>query len=256
MGILSLPMEAGGREWNWMLVSQPELEQIERLGGADLVVGILDTHQGDGAAAVATVREAVANLPGTTRAVVVCSNGTSSAPPIDAHAAGNGESPPVASFRLSPPNLTDSSRENLFDAYQAVFAVGGKLGARACVLTSSQPQVDLRMDLPAGPAGAGSGVRSGRAPLHPPQDGRSPQPERPRSAAPGALRRAASKSHGSGLRTLGEASAAGFGAGFRRTGAGNEERSRWHPLLPRLRAAVFGFANRIWARAPSRLPTG
>lgn len=122
------------------VVSQPELEQIERLGATDLVVGILDTHQCDGAAAVATVREAVANLPGTTRAVVVCSDGTSSAPPIDAHAAGNGESPPVAFFRLSPPNLTDSSRENLFDAYQAVIAVGGKLGARACVLTSAQPQ--------------------------------------------------------------------------------------------------------------------
>ena len=53
-------------------VSQPAVEQIERLGGADLVIGILESdHAGEADAAVRMVREAVSGLSKVQRAVVI-----------------------------------------------------------------------------------------------------------------------------------------------------------------------------------------
>ena len=42
MGILSLPLEAGERGVELDAISQPELDQIERMGRADLVIRIFD----------------------------------------------------------------------------------------------------------------------------------------------------------------------------------------------------------------------
>jgi hypothetical protein len=84
-------------------ISQPELERIERAGGADLVVGILDPEPDDQAgAAVAMVREALtelsADLSRVSRVVVLCNNGThapvATAPHLDS-ADGRGQSPAV-----------------------------------------------------------------------------------------------------------------------------------------------------------------
>ena len=60
-------------------ISQPELEQIERIGSADLVIGIFDLErQEDGSTAVAMTREALAELSMPLRAMVVCNNGSHS----------------------------------------------------------------------------------------------------------------------------------------------------------------------------------
>ena len=60
-------------------ISQPELEQIERIGSVDLVIGILDVErQEKGSNVVAMTREALTELSKPLRAIVVCNNGTHS----------------------------------------------------------------------------------------------------------------------------------------------------------------------------------
>ena len=59
-------------------ISQPELDQIERMGRADLVVGILDLEgsEENGSNDVAMTREeALAELARPLRTMVICNNG-------------------------------------------------------------------------------------------------------------------------------------------------------------------------------------
>ena len=153
-------------------VSQPELERIERAGGADLVVGILDSQPADHAgAAVAMVREALAGLSADrnriARAVVLCNNGAGGPAPAapdsgsstDALAAD--QSLVVFSYSLPAPGPPDTSQPALSSAYRSVFQVSGKLGARACGVIASrlgavtpqwiyrlvQPALELEFDL-------------------------------------------------------------------------------------------------------------
>ena len=241
-------------------ISQPELEQIERVGSADLVVGILDGMRQEGrqrrgdddARSSGGIIQAPAGHGGLNNGSHT-GTGPAAAPDGDS---GTATSPACLSCSLPLPGPAETPQQSISNAYRRVFAVGGKLGARACgVIASTSADCDSPMDLPAGPAGAGSGVRSGRALLYAPEDGGSPQPERPLSAAPGALRRTASKSHGSRFRTLGKASAAGSPAGFR-SAERDSSAIPWPRSPPLPRAAAFRFANRTWASAPSAPPTG
>jgi hypothetical protein len=150
-------------------ISQPELERIERADGADLVVGILDPEPDDQAgAAVAMVREALtelsADLSRVSRVVVLCNNGThapvATAPHLDS-ADGRGQSPTVFSFSLPALGPAETSEPSMSHAYRSVFAVGGKLGVRACGVIASelravtpqwiyrliQPVLELEFDL-------------------------------------------------------------------------------------------------------------
>ena len=57
-------------------ISQPELEQLERVGAADVVIGILDGDTpGLEDTAEARMREALTKFPNPLRAVVVSNNG-------------------------------------------------------------------------------------------------------------------------------------------------------------------------------------
>ena len=70
-------------------VSQPAVEEIERLGGADLVIGILESeHTEEADAAVKMVREAVSGLSKVQRAVVVSNNGAHSPSVTDTEPTG------------------------------------------------------------------------------------------------------------------------------------------------------------------------
>src|SRR5260370_11111407 len=90
-------------------VSQPAMEQIERLGGADLVIGILDSqHTEEADAAVKMVREAVSGLPKVQRAVVISNNGAHSLGLTDIEAAGGDQSPAVFLYSLAAPNATET----------------------------------------------------------------------------------------------------------------------------------------------------
>jgi len=150
-------------------VSQPELERIERAGGADLVVGILDPEpDGQAGAAVASVREALAAFSADSskvaRAVVLCNNGTggsaATAPHLDSVDSG-GQSPTVFCYNLPAPDPAETHQPSMSHAYRSVVAVGGRLGVRACGVIASrlraatpqwifrlvQPVLDLGFDL-------------------------------------------------------------------------------------------------------------
>jgi glucosylglycerate synthase len=127
-----------------MDASLPELEQIESLGGADLVVGILDSrHADESADAAGMAREAAATLGQISRTVVVCNNGCTGASANAAAkegAEGAEHTPSVYLCHLPPPTATETPFETRSRAYRSVFTVGGKLGARACGVIASQPE--------------------------------------------------------------------------------------------------------------------
>src|SRR5216683_1186872 len=113
-------------------IPQPARQHLERIGAADLVIGLLaGSTDGEIGAAVASVREALAKLSSSVRTVVTYTD-----PAIEQTAAEWGpveqdanlhllSCPPVAP---ATPALTARSTEG---AYRAVFAAGEKLGARA-----------------------------------------------------------------------------------------------------------------------------
>ena len=121
------------------------LEQIERIGSTDVVIGVLGSDpEGDDDGAARLVREAVGRLSGGARAVVIHNNGTAASA---FHTSGNSveeERVRVLGCRLAGPEPAGTPQQNLFDAYRAIFTAGGKLGARACGVIAS----DLRAVTP------------------------------------------------------------------------------------------------------------
>jgi hypothetical protein len=112
-----------------------ELEQIEKLGGADLVIGVLEAgtdHEWNGLAGMA--REIAGEFTGISRAVVIRNNGAG-----DFHApAENGTLPAVFVFDLPPPTARETPRQHRARGYESVFAAAEKLHARACGVIASQ----------------------------------------------------------------------------------------------------------------------
>ena len=140
-------------------LSQPDLEQIERMGSADVVVGVLDLEPlEEGTTAVAITREALAGFTTPLRAMVVCGNPASNGThgPVTAtlevppeapqseipspEASKNGQSLTVFSCGLPPASQVKSTQQSISGAYRSVFVVAGKLGVRACGVIASRPQ--------------------------------------------------------------------------------------------------------------------
>ncbi len=122
-------------------ISQPELEQLERIGSADLVIGILDVErQDEGCSAVAMTRDVLKELSKPLRAMVVCSNGTHGPDTPPAEGSGDDQPAAVSSFSLPPPGPAETPQQSISNAYRTVFAVGDKLGARACGVVAMQSQ--------------------------------------------------------------------------------------------------------------------
>ena len=121
------------------------LEQIEQIGSTDLVVGVLrsDPEGGDDGAA-RLVREAVGQLSGGARAVVIHNNGTAASASRASSGAVEEERVRVLGWRLAGPGPAGTPQQSLSDAYRAIFTAGGKLGARACGVIAS----DLRAVTP------------------------------------------------------------------------------------------------------------
>jgi hypothetical protein len=110
--------------------AQPDVEQLEALKPADLVVGILDAGHVDPTAAVASVREAIGGMANPPRAVVVCD--TAVRVPGSPAASPDGSPPVVYS------NLTSVVPGEVPQASQALLAVSRRLEARACGLVATQ----------------------------------------------------------------------------------------------------------------------
>jgi hypothetical protein len=123
------------------VIPQPELERIERAGGADLVVGIFDPeHEGQAGGVMEMVRAALADLSKVARAVVLCHNGTQSPAPATPEVESAGPSVAVFCYSLPLPDLAETSQPGLGPAYRSVFRVSEKVGARACGVIASRLQ--------------------------------------------------------------------------------------------------------------------
>lgn len=131
------------------------LEQIERIGSTDLVIGVLRSDpEGEDDGAARLVREALGRLSGGARAVVIHNNGTAASASNVSSSPVEEERVRVLGCRLAGPELAGTPPQNLSDAYRAIFTAGGKLGARACGVIASDlravtPQWILRLVEPA-----------------------------------------------------------------------------------------------------------
>ncbi len=119
-------------------IPQPELEEIERIGGADLVIGILGSESSEQNGA-GIVRDVLAELSKPLRAVIVCNNGTHSQAVVPEVPEDN-QSPVVFSCSLPPPAPGETAQHGISNAYRTIFTVGGKLGVRACCVIASRPE--------------------------------------------------------------------------------------------------------------------
>lgn len=120
-------------------IQQPELGQIERIGEADLVLGMLDPeHKSNAAATVGMVRDALGRLSSSLRTVVVCQHSTDGAS-AGPQSTDDAPSPPIVWVDLPQSQPAGAPFQNRSEAYQAVLTIGGKLGARACGVISSEP---------------------------------------------------------------------------------------------------------------------
>ena len=115
-------------------IPQSALEQIEKVQGADLVVGIL-CPGGNGlpAAAASLVRQALESFPQAPRAVLVFDDNSGAA-----HFESE-QSLPVLFYKLDD-CASVASPQTVFHAYQTVLGLGCKLGARACTVIVSDLQ--------------------------------------------------------------------------------------------------------------------
>jgi hypothetical protein len=117
------------------------LAQIEEIGNADIVVGVLRRDpEGEGDGAARLVRDAVGSLSHNARAVVIHNNGAAQSGVMSSAPEAEGDGLRVLSCNLSGSDLSGTSQPYRADAYRLIFAASGKLEARACGVIAS----DLR----------------------------------------------------------------------------------------------------------------
>jgi hypothetical protein len=124
-------------------IPQPELEQIERIGSADLVVGIFDMECLEEGTPIAMTREALAGFSQPLRAMVVSNNGTHG-PISSPDSPKDNETLAVFSCALPSPGPGETPQQTMSNAYRNVFAVGDRLKVRACGVLASPAQMANR----------------------------------------------------------------------------------------------------------------
>ncbi len=112
-------------------IPQPALEQVKRLQGADLILGILGAGGNGRSVPAGSIRAAVEALPHPPRTLLVLNDGDA-APHLE-----NQEPFPVLFCRLSDPWAPGVLPQNVFDAYLTIFGVSGRIEARACAVIAS-----------------------------------------------------------------------------------------------------------------------
>lgn len=128
-------------------------QDLEQIGTADLLVGILDGGVDQAANAVAMVREAVGKLPGPLRTVVTGNaalpeNAVPEAAVPDAAKHADGEAAPAApqdtSFLVLPGPAVNgdamSPAQSVSEGYRWILTLASKLNVRACCVIASNLQ--------------------------------------------------------------------------------------------------------------------
>lgn len=116
-------------------IPQQAQEKIEQIDKADLVVGILADLDRDGVAALCSDLQ---TLPGSPRIALLQNDHSGNPAPASAGNAEKTAAPFLVPWPLLPPDNAGAPVLSVFGAYQAVFAAGEKLGARACCVVASK----------------------------------------------------------------------------------------------------------------------
>lgn len=115
--------------------TQERIDTIERLGSADLVVGIFGAPDQD---SVAMVCEARTRLSGSPRIVILQGGPSSGLAKPTATVAGGNSSVSVISWSALGPETLGTGMPSISAAYQSVFTASERLGARACCVIASK----------------------------------------------------------------------------------------------------------------------
>lgn len=114
---------------------QSALEQIERVKGADLLIGVLGPERdAPGVAAAAVVCQALRALPQPPRTVLVVEDGSG------ASRIAEDQSLPVLFCKLANSGSPTASPQAVVSAYQTVFGISRRIGVRACTVIASEMQ--------------------------------------------------------------------------------------------------------------------
>ena len=116
-------------------ISQQVQEKIEKIGSADVVVGILaDLDQ----KSIAILCDDLQTLAGSPRLVVLQNEKGGGAAPANSVTVETSAFPFLVSWPLLQQDPASAPVLNMFGAYQAVYAVSEKLQARACCIVASK----------------------------------------------------------------------------------------------------------------------
>jgi hypothetical protein len=114
---------------------QPALEQIERVKGADLLIGFLGPgREAPGATAIAVVRQALEALPQPLRTVLVVDDGSKTS------RFDEDQSLPILFCKLANSGAPIASPQAVVSAYQTVFGISRRIGVRASTVIASEMQ--------------------------------------------------------------------------------------------------------------------
>jgi glucosylglycerate synthase len=116
-------------------IPQQAQEKIEQIASADLVVGILADLDQKG---IAMLCDDLQTLAGSPRLAVLQNDKGGSETPANSETVEKSAFPFLVSWPLLRPDPGGAPVLSMFGAYQAVFAAGEKLGARACCIVASK----------------------------------------------------------------------------------------------------------------------
>ena len=117
---------------------QSARQHLERIGAADLVIGLLaGSKDGEIGTAVARVREALATLSSSARTVVIYTDPAAEQTSEELGPALEDSNLHLLCYPPIAPATPALPAQSIEGAYRAVFAAGEKLGARACGVIAS-----------------------------------------------------------------------------------------------------------------------
>ncbi|HEY3457909.1 MAG TPA: hypothetical protein VGK64_25230 [Bryobacteraceae bacterium] len=119
-------------------VPEQTKQRLESIGAADIVIGLIDQKAGGNVAATARgIREALAGLATSVRAVVVYNDSAGNQAASSLPEGIQDESLRFLNYSLPVLDPSMTPAQNIANAYRAIWGISDTIGARACVILTS-----------------------------------------------------------------------------------------------------------------------
>ena len=119
-------------------VPEQTKQRLESIGAADIVIGLIDQKAGGNVAATAGgIREALAGLATSVRAVVVYNDSAGNQAASSLPEGVQDESLRFLNYSLPVLDPSMTPAQNIANAYRAIWGISDTIGARACVILTS-----------------------------------------------------------------------------------------------------------------------